>query len=52
LYGGWLRQRWTEITSSTIAISLAFLGFEGLMTYTAANAFKRYVERGTIIVNG
>jgi hypothetical protein len=52
LYGGWLRQGWLGINVTMIMISLGFLAFEWLMIHTAADAFKRYVERGTTVVAG
>ena len=52
LYAGWVRRTFRGFTSPFLFITVGFLAFEWLLAHTAADAFKRYVERGTIIVKG
>lgn len=52
LYAGWLRTAVQHIDSRFLFVSIAFGLFEWLTIVTAKDAFIRYVERGTIIVNG
>ncbi len=52
LYAGGLRQTHFAINKRSILTALAFLAFEWLLATTAADAFKRYVERGTIVAKG
>jgi hypothetical protein len=53
LCAGWLHsQVHAGRCGRLVLISLGFLAFEGMLIQTAADAFKRYVERGTTIVQG
>jgi hypothetical protein len=53
LYGGWIRgQTYADRCGSLILVTVGFLVFEALLISTAADSFKRYVARGTTIVQG
>jgi hypothetical protein len=53
LYTGWMRgQAYAGQCGRLALISLGFLAFEWMLIQTAADAFRRYVERGTTIVQG
>ena len=52
LYAGWLRHAFQNIDLRFLLVTVAFGLFEWLTVVTAKDAFARYVERGTIIVNG
>ena len=52
LYAGWLRHAFQDIDLGFLLVTAAFGLFEWLTVATAKDAFVRYVQRGTIIVNG
>ena len=51
LYTGWLRHAIDDIDLRFVLVSVAFGLFELLLIVTGKDAFVRYVQRGTIIVN-
>ena len=52
LYTGWFRYAIDDANLRFVLVSVAFALFELLLIVTGTDAFIRYVERGTIIVNG
>jgi hypothetical protein len=52
LYAGWLPRAIYHTDLSFFLVSLAFGLFEWLLIVTGRDAFIRYVQRGTIIVEG
>lgn len=51
LYTGWFRHAIDDIDLRFVLVSVAFGLFELLLIVTGKDAFVRYVQRGTIIVN-
>jgi hypothetical protein len=52
LYAGWLQQAIHDIGFRFFLVSAAFGLFEWLTIVTGRDALIRYVQRGTVIVNG
>jgi len=52
LYAGWFRHAVYNLDRRFILVSVAFILFEWLTIVTGMDAFVRYVQRGTTIVNG
>ena len=52
LYSGWFWHAIHNVDLPFLLVSVVFILFEWLITVTGMDAFVRYVQRGTIIVNG